>query len=97
MIWASCVYLERPCWRVTLIPVQGKVFTARFSPDPETPLTLAAAGSKALVQIWDIASNAGARKAFGDRLRKHGRELGEIKKGGGVVGIVNEEDEDEDE
>lgn len=69
------------------------MFTAKFSPDPETPLTVAAAGSKATVQVWDIASNQGARKAFGERLRRHGRELGEIKKGGGLVGIT---DEDED-
>ena len=73
---------------------QGKVFTTRYSPDPETPLTLAAAGSKATVQIWDVASNVGARKAFGDRLKRYGRELGEIKKGGGLVGI---EDVDEEE
>lgn len=44
-----------------------------------------------------MASNAGARKAFGDRLRRHGRELGEIKKGGGVVGVVDEEEESDDE
>ncbi|ORY30347.1 WD40-repeat-containing domain protein [Naematelia encephala] len=75
----------------------GKVFTAKFSPDPETPLTLAAGGSKAIVQIWDVASNAGARKAFAQRLRKHGRELGEIKKGGGIVGIVDDDEDDEDE
>ncbi|WVW78351.1 hypothetical protein I302_100305 [Kwoniella bestiolae CBS 10118] len=74
----------------------GKIFTARWSPDPETPLTLAAAGSKATLQVWDVASNAGARKAFGDRLRKHGRELGEIKKGGGVVVVEGGEDEDSD-
>jgi len=73
---------------------QGKIFTTRFSPDPETPLTLAAAGSKATVQIWDVASNLGARKAFGDRLKKYGRELGAMKKGGGVIGI---EDVDEEE
>ena len=75
----------------------GKVFTAKFSPDPETPLTLAAGGSKATVQVWDIASNAGARKAFGDRLRKHGRELGAIKAGGGVVGIADEDEDVSDE
>ncbi|KAL7419384.1 rRNA-processing protein [Cryptotrichosporon argae] len=75
----------------------GKVFTTRWSPDAETPLTLAAAGSKAVVQVWDVASNAGARKAFGDRLRRHGRELGAVKKGGGVVAVNgSEEDEDED-
>ncbi|KAK4683628.1 periodic tryptophan protein 1, partial [Tremellales sp. Uapishka_1] len=76
----------------------GKIFSTRFSPDPETPLTLAAAGSKAQVQIWDVASNAGARKAFSDRLRRHGRELGEIKKGGGIVAVDNggESEEEED-
>jgi periodic tryptophan protein 1 len=74
---------------------QGKVFTARFSPDPDTPLTLAAAGSKATVQIWDVASNLGARKAFGDRLRRHGKELKEIKKGGGLVGIVDVDEEND--
>lgn len=71
------------------------MFTARFSPDPDTPLTLAAAGSKATVQIWDAASNMGARKAFGDRLRRHGRELGEMKKGGGVVGVEDVDEEDD--
>ncbi|OCF58716.1 periodic tryptophan protein 1 [Kwoniella mangroviensis CBS 10435] len=75
----------------------GKIFTARWSPDPETPLTLAAAGSKATLQVWDVASNPGARKAFGDRLKKHGRELGEVKKGGGVVVVEGGEDEDTDE
>lgn len=72
------------------------MFTARFSPDPDTPLTLAAAGSKATVQIWDAASNLGARKSFGERLRRHGRELGEMKKGGGVVGIEDVDEEDDD-
>ena len=73
--------------------IQGKLFTARWSPDPEMPLTLAAAGSKATVQVWDVASNAGVRKSFGERLRRHGRTLGEIKESGGVVGV---EDDDED-
>jgi periodic tryptophan protein 1 len=72
------------------------VFTSRWSPDAETPLTLAAAGSKATVQVWDVASNAGARKAFGERLRRLGRELGEMKKGGGIVGVEDEDEEDEE-
>lgn len=75
---------------------QGKVFTARWSPDAEAPLTLAAAGSKASLQIWDVASNPGARSAFGARLRRHGRELGEVKGSGGVVGIVDDDDEDDE-
>ncbi|WWD21581.1 hypothetical protein CI109_106067 [Kwoniella shandongensis] len=76
----------------------GKIFTARWSPDAESPLAIAAAGSKANIQVWDVASNPGARKAFGERLRKHGRQLGEIKKGGGVIAVDGgEDDESEDE
>jgi periodic tryptophan protein 1 len=75
---------------------QGKVFTARWCPDAESPLTLAAAGSKASLQIWDVASNPGARLAFGSRLKRHGRELGEVKGSGGVVGIADDADEEED-
>jgi periodic tryptophan protein 1 len=74
---------------------QGKVFTTRFSPDPETPLTLAAAGSNATVQIWDVAQNVGARTAFGQRLKRYGRELGEIKQGQGLVGIVDVDEEED--
>jgi periodic tryptophan protein 1 len=48
------------------------------------------------VQIWDVASNPGARKAFGERLRRHGKELGEMKQGGGIVGVEDEDEEDED-
>ena len=47
------------------------------------------------MQIWDAASNMGARKAFGDRLRRHGRELNEMKKGGGVVGVEDVDEEDD--
>ncbi|KAH9064006.1 hypothetical protein EDB87DRAFT_1601812, partial [Lactarius vividus] len=38
----------------------GLVFSAVWSPDD--PLTLAAAGSKAKLQIWDVGANFGARK-----------------------------------
>lgn len=74
----------------------GKVFTARWSPDNETPLALAAAGSKATVQVWDSASNIGVRKAFSERLRRAGREMGAVKESGGVVGI-NDGGEDEED
>lgn len=77
----------------------GKVFTAKWSPDSETPLALAAAGSKATLQVWDVASNPGARKAFGERLKRHGRELGAIKESGGVVQLnhgLEEGDEDDE-
>ena len=76
---------------------QGKVFTARWSPDVETPLTLAAAGSEAKLQVWDVASNPGARKAFGERFAKGGRALGEVRKGGGIISVdAGEDDEDAD-
>lgn len=70
---------------------QGKVFSTAWSPDD--PLTLAAAGSKAKLQIWDVGANFGARKAFGAKLAQAGRELRE-KTNGGVVGIVDDDEDD---
>ncbi|KAJ7707406.1 transducin family protein/WD-40 repeat family protein [Mycena rosella] len=72
----------------------GKVFATSFSPDD--PLTLAAAGSKAKLQIWDVGANFGARKAFGAKLRAAGRELREREEGenkGRVVGVVSDDEE----
>ncbi|KAJ6597538.1 WD40-repeat-containing domain protein [Mycena vulgaris] len=74
----------------------GKVFSTVFSPDDS--LTLAAAGSKAKLQIWDVGANFGAHKAFGARLREAGRVLrekdleGKDNKGG-VVGVVDDDEE----
>jgi hypothetical protein len=79
-------------------PLQGKVFALSFSPD--TPLTLAAAGSAAKLQVWDLAANAGVRKAFGPRLRQAGREFRERKEGqanGGIIGIADDEEDSDDE
>ncbi|GHJ87398.1 hypothetical protein NliqN6_3800 [Naganishia liquefaciens] len=73
----------------------GKVFTIRWSPD--SPLTLAAAGSHARLQIWDTASNAGIRQAFGPRLRQTGKELREAKKNAGIIGIVDDEEQSDDD
>lgn len=56
-------------------------------------MTLAAAGSKAKLQIWDVGANAGARKVFASKLAAAGRELKE-KASSGVVGVVSD-DEDE--
>ena len=53
--------------------MQGKVFSTSWSPDDA--LTLAAAGSKAKLQVWDIGANAGARKVLGPKLAELGREL----------------------
>ncbi|KAG6887455.1 hypothetical protein C0992_012197 [Termitomyces sp. T32_za158] len=72
----------------------GKVFSAVFSPDD--PLTLAAAGSKAKMQVWDVGANAGARKAFGNKLREAGKVLREKESNsGGLIGVVSD-DEDSD-
>ena len=74
---------------------QGKVFSVVFSPDD--PLTIAAAGSKARLQLWDVGANAGARKAFASKLSEGGKVLKE-KSGAGLVGLVDEDDEsDRDE
>ena len=75
---------------------QGKVFSAVFSPDD--PLTVAAAGSKAKVQVWDVGANAGARRVFSGKLANAGKPLKEKEAGDGVVGLVDdEEDSDPDE
>lgn len=70
----------------------GKVFSAVFSPDD--PLTIAAAGSKAKLQIWDVGANSGARRAFASKLSEAGRVLKE-KEGGGLVGLVDDDEASE--
>jgi periodic tryptophan protein 1 len=77
-----------------LISSQGEVFSAVWSPDD--PLTLAAAGSKAKLQIWDVGANFGARKIFGTRLAEAGRALKE-KKSGGVISVADDEDDEGDD
>jgi len=74
----------------------GKVFTVKFSPD--SPLTLGAGGSLAKLQLWDVSTNAGARAAFGPRLRRMGKEIAEAKKGsGGVIGVIDDDEASGDE
>ncbi|CAE6349474.1 unnamed protein product [Rhizoctonia solani] len=73
----------------------GKVFTVAFSPDD--PLTLAAAGSKAKLQVWDIGANAGARKAFGSRLPSRQGGWEKTREGGGVIGIHSDNEESDEE
>ncbi|BGP13993.1 hypothetical protein JCM10213_005579 [Rhodosporidiobolus nylandii] len=68
----------------------GKVFSASFCPDD--PTTLAVAGSKANLQIWDTATNPGVRSTFGDRLKALGKDLS--KTGAGVVGLANDDESD---
>lgn len=70
--------------------MQGKVFSTSWSPDDA--LTLAAAGSKAKLQVWDIGANAGARKVLGPKLAEAGRVLKE-KQSGGVIGVASDEED----
>jgi len=72
----------------------GKVFSAVFSPDDA--LTLAAAGSKAKVQIWDVGANAGVRKALASKLAEAGRILKE-KEGAGVIGVMDDNEDESDD
>lgn len=75
--------------------LQGKVFSTVFSPDD--PLIVAAGGSKAKLQIWDVGANFGARKAFGAKLREAGRVVREKdESNGGVVGVVSDGEESDD-
>ncbi|ORY50201.1 WD40-repeat-containing domain protein [Leucosporidium creatinivorum] len=71
----------------------GKVFSASFCPDDAT--TLAVAGSKANLQIWDTATNPGVRTVFGDRLKALGKDL--EKQGSGIVGLVDDDEESAEE
>lgn len=75
----------------------GKVFTARWCPDVEQPLTVAGGGSKATLQVWDVSVNPGARKAFGERIRQLGRELKEKQGGGVIVNNAGDMGDDSDE
>ena len=84
-----------PRAEVTLLLIQGKVFSAVFSPDD--PLTLAVAGSKAKLQIWDVGANFGARKVFTPRLVEAGKALREKERAGGDVVAVASDDEDGDD
>lgn len=42
----------------------GRVFSARFGPDPEVSFRLAVAGSKGSLQVWDTSTNTAVRNAF---------------------------------
>lgn len=66
------------------------MFSVSWSPDD--PLTLAAAGSKAKLQVWDTGANAGVRKVLGPKIKAVGREVKE-KESGGVIGVVSDDED----
>ena len=82
----------------------GKVFSTSFAPDAQVAFRLAVAGSKGTVSIWDTSTNAGVRKAFGQRMPN--KPVGEGEEVEDRLVAVNDEesssddegeDEDEDE
>ncbi|KAJ7593361.1 WD40-repeat-containing domain protein [Mycena floridula] len=73
----------------------GKVFSTVFSPDDA--LTLAAGGSKAKLQVWDVGANFGARKTFGFKLKEAGKVLREKEESNGLVGVASDDEESEEE
>ncbi|KAH9080252.1 transducin family protein/WD-40 repeat family protein [Lactarius deliciosus] len=68
----------------------GEVFSAVWFLDD--PLALAAVGSKAKLQIWDVSANFGAHKVFGPRLAEVGRKLRE-RTTRGVISVADDEED----
>ncbi|KAH9813874.1 WD40-repeat-containing domain protein [Melampsora americana] len=75
----------------------GKVFSVSFCPDE--PATIAVAGSKASVQLWDLTTNNGVRSGFRDRLKQftnfnvdEERTVGK----GGVISVADEPQSEEE-
>jgi periodic tryptophan protein 1 len=58
---------------------------------------VAAGGSKNKLQVWDVGANFGVRQAFGSKLKEAGRVLREKAEGQGVVGLVSDGEESEEE
>ncbi|KAH6626003.1 WD40-repeat-containing domain protein [Chaetomium sp. MPI-SDFR-AT-0129] len=76
----------------------GKVFSTSFGPDQEVAFRLSVAGSKGTVSIWDTSTNAGVRKAFGQRVpAKAGGAGGEGEEEDRLVGVEDDESSSSDE
>ena len=71
----------------------GKVFSLQFGTDPEVAFRLAVSGSKGALQVWDVSTNAGVRRAFAERTGKPFPEAESDR----LVGVQrNNEDEETD-
>ena len=58
-------------------------------------MTVAAAGTKAKLQIWDVGANMGTRKAFATKLAEAGQILKE-KQGSGLVSVEDDDGDSSD-
>lgn len=54
---------------------------------------VAVAGSKGGLQVWDTTTNAGVRKAFGDKIRALGRDT--ERQRAGIVTLAKDDEEDD--
>ncbi|KAI8827223.1 WD40-repeat-containing domain protein [Fimicolochytrium jonesii] len=76
----------------------GRVFATTFSPD--APYTIAAAGSKGKVLVWNLENNAGVRRAFNAKRSDAEAEVAAPPRKE-ITGVESdgegEEDEDEEE
>ncbi|TIC21145.1 WD40 repeat-like protein [Wallemia mellicola] len=68
----------------------GRIFNVSFSPDD--PLVLAAGGSKAKLQVWDIGTNTNVRKAFSGRISNFQERE---RQNEGLVGVQSDDEDDE--
>jgi periodic tryptophan protein 1 len=57
-------------------------------------LTLAAAGTKGTVQLWDLSANGNTRRTFGSKLKAAGRSVKE-KEGAGIINVQEADDDDD--
>jgi len=74
----------------------GKVFSVSFCPDD--PTTVAVAGSKASLQIWDLATNNGVRSVFRDRFKQCAPLVDwDARKPLGTDGVLAVRDDDPDD
>lgn len=71
----------------------GKVFSAKFGPDPEVNFRLSVAGSKGSMQIWDTSTNAAVRNAFATRISWAASSNKEER----IVGVGEDSSDDEEE
>lgn len=55
---------------------------------------MAAAGSKAKLQIWNVGANSNVRKALASKLSEAGRTLKEKASGTDTVGVASDDEDD---
>lgn len=70
----------------------GRIFSARFAPDPEVAFRLSVAGSKGQLQVWDISTNPAVRKTWAGKVK-----LPETDGKERLIGVNKDSDDDTDD